>query len=45
MTEVLKGKTLDEARRLFAEFHAKVTGSSAEACPRVARKMQSGWSH
>src|ERR1700704_6738486 len=26
MTEVLKGKTLDEARQLFAQFHAKVTG-------------------
>ncbi len=28
MTEVLKGKTLDEARRLFAQFHAKVTGGT-----------------
>ena len=28
MTEVLKGKTLDEARRLFAQFHAKVTGAA-----------------
>src|SRR5260370_31725127 len=26
MPEVLKGKTLDEARQLFAQFHAKVTG-------------------
>src|SRR3954454_410408 len=27
MTEVLKGKTLDEARHLFAQFHAQVTGA------------------
>jgi nitrogen fixation NifU-like protein len=33
MTEVLKGKTLDEARRLFAQFHAKVTGGSADDVP------------
>jgi nitrogen fixation NifU-like protein len=31
MTEVLKGKTLDEAGRLFAQFHAKVTGAAPEA--------------
>ena len=30
MTEVLKGKTLDEARRLFAQFHAKVTGGAPQ---------------
>jgi len=30
MTEVLKGKTIDEARRLFAQFHAKVTGGAPE---------------
>ena len=30
MTEVLKGKTLDEARSLFAQFHAKVTGGQAK---------------
>lgn len=30
MTEVLKGKTLDEARRLFAQFHARVTGGTPE---------------
>jgi nitrogen fixation NifU-like protein len=30
MTEVLKGKTIDEARRLFAQFHARVTGGAAE---------------
>jgi nitrogen fixation NifU-like protein len=33
MTEVLKGKTLDEARRLFARFHAKVTGGTSEELP------------
>lgn len=26
MTEILKGKTLEEARRLFEKFHALVTG-------------------
>jgi nitrogen fixation protein NifU and related proteins len=33
MTEVLKGKTLDEARALFAQFHARVTGGAAETLP------------
>jgi nitrogen fixation protein NifU and related proteins len=33
MTEVLKGKTIDEARRLFAQFHAKVTGGTPEELP------------
>ena len=33
MTEVLKGKTIDEARRLFAEFHAKVTGGTSGGLP------------
>ena len=33
MTEVLKGKSLDEARKLFAQFHAKVTGGAPEAVP------------
>src|SRR4051812_40200695 len=33
MTEVLKGKTLDEARALFAQFHAQVTGAAAEDLP------------
>ncbi|HEX3860860.1 MAG TPA: SUF system NifU family Fe-S cluster assembly protein [Stellaceae bacterium] len=28
MTEVLKGKTLDEAHALFAQFHASVTGGA-----------------
>ena len=33
MTEVLKGKTLDEARALFSQFHAKVTGAEAGELP------------
>jgi nitrogen fixation protein NifU and related proteins len=33
MTEVLKGKTLDEARQLFAQFHASVTGGTAVELP------------
>ena len=33
MTEVLKGKTLDEARQLFAQFHASVTGGTAAELP------------
>ena len=33
MTEVLKGKTLAEARALFAQFHAKVTGGEASDLP------------
>jgi nitrogen fixation protein NifU and related proteins len=33
MTEVLKGKTLDEARILFENFHAKVTGGEASPLP------------
>jgi nitrogen fixation NifU-like protein len=33
MTEVLKGKTLDEARTLFAQFHATVTGATPEDLP------------
>ena len=33
MTEVLKGKTLAEAKQLFARFHAKVTGGTPEALP------------
>lgn len=33
MTEVLKGKTLAEAKALFAGFRASVTGSEAEALP------------
>lgn len=37
MTEVLKGKTLDEARSLFAQFHAKVTGGASEELPEALR--------
>ena len=33
MTEVVKGKTIDEARALFAQFHASVTGGDAEPVP------------
>jgi nitrogen fixation protein NifU and related proteins len=33
MTEVLKGKTVDEARQLFAQFHATVTGGTPQALP------------
>src|SRR5205807_408953 len=33
MTEVLKGKTLTEANRLFAQFHAKVTGGEPATLP------------
>ncbi|MBV9827126.1 MAG: SUF system NifU family Fe-S cluster assembly protein [Alphaproteobacteria bacterium] len=33
MTEVLKGKTLEEARTLFEQFHAKVTGGAPEEPP------------
>lgn len=34
MTEVLKGKTIAEAHRLFAQFHASVTGGAPdEALP------------
>jgi nitrogen fixation NifU-like protein len=33
MTEVLKGRTLDEARMLFARFHAEVTGGDPVEVP------------
>jgi nitrogen fixation NifU-like protein len=33
MTEVLKGKTLAEARALFTQFHAKVTGGAVGDLP------------
>ena len=33
MTEVLKGKTIAEAKALFAQFRAKVTGGEAGALP------------
>ena len=42
MTEVLKGKTIAEAKALFAQFHAKVTGGEAEALPERSRKMPNG---
>jgi nitrogen fixation NifU-like protein len=37
MTEVLKGKTLAEAEKLFKAFHAEVTGGQASA---VDEKLQ-----
>jgi nitrogen fixation protein NifU and related proteins len=33
MTEVLKGKTIEEARALFAQFHARVTGGEPTELP------------
>jgi nitrogen fixation protein NifU and related proteins len=33
MTEVLKGKTVDDARSLFAQFHARVTGGESTDLP------------
>lgn len=33
MTEILKGKTLPEAKALFQSFHARVTGGSAPDLP------------
>ena len=38
MTEVLKGKSIEEARRLFAQFHAKVTGTPAEELPEALQE-------
>jgi nitrogen fixation NifU-like protein len=35
MTEILKGKTLDEAKALFQTFHAKVTGGEPPDTPDV----------
>jgi nitrogen fixation NifU-like protein len=41
MTEVLKGKTLGEARTLFAQFHAKVTGGEpAETPPELEEEVE-----
>ena len=34
MTEVLKGKTIGEARALFAQFHARVTGGEPSELPK-----------
>ncbi|HUK06957.1 MAG TPA: SUF system NifU family Fe-S cluster assembly protein [Stellaceae bacterium] len=33
MTEIIKGKTIDEAEALFKSFHAKVTGAEPLAVP------------
>ena len=38
MTEVLKGKTLDEARQIFAQFHASVTGGAALELPEALQE-------
>jgi nitrogen fixation protein NifU and related proteins len=35
MTEILKGKTVEEAQALFAQFHARVTGGDPVALPEV----------
>ena len=44
MTEVLKGKTIAEARALFARFHAEVTGGEpvevAEALAEDAERLE-----
>ena len=31
MTELVKGKTIDDAKKLFGQFHALVTGEEAPA--------------
>ncbi len=38
MTEVLKGKTLAEARALFARFHATVTGGAPVEVPEALQE-------
>ena len=38
MTEVLKGKSLDEAKALFAQFHASVTGGTAVELPEALQE-------
>jgi len=38
MTEVLKGKTIEEARRLFRQFHARVTGGAPEELPEMLQE-------
>ncbi len=38
MTEVLKDKTLDDARALFAQFHATVTGGTPVELPEALRE-------
>ncbi len=37
MTDALKGRTQEEARALFASFHALVTGESGEAPPELGK--------
>jgi nitrogen fixation NifU-like protein len=38
MTEVLKGKTVAEARALFAQFHARVTGGEPGEAPEALQE-------
>ncbi len=38
MTEVLKGKTVADARALFAQFHARVTGGASGELSGAARR-------
>ena len=38
MTEVLKGKTLDEASQIFAKFHATLTGGTAAELPEALQE-------
>jgi nitrogen fixation NifU-like protein len=33
MTEVLKGKSIEDARKLFSQFHARVTGGAVDQLP------------
>jgi nitrogen fixation protein NifU and related proteins len=41
MTEILKGKTVDEARDLFAQFRARVTGGEVPLLPEpLAEEME-----
>ncbi len=41
MTEVLKGKTIEEAQELFAHFHARVTGGADQPLPEpLAEEME-----
>lgn len=37
MTDALKGKTIDEARSMFEEFHAMVTSSPESATPDLGK--------
>ena len=37
MTEVLKGRTLADAERLFAGFHAMVTDAEGASCPDLGK--------